>query len=134
MVVLPDSNVFIRAARAGHDPFNELERLQGEREFVTCGLVIMEVCRGLRDPRLRQRFQQRFSVMICLHTSITIWERATQLAWSLDRQGIVLPATDLVIAATALQAGATVFTHDAHFQQIPGLKVIGELAQGTSLE
>ena len=128
MVVLPDSNVFIRAARAGHDPFNELERQQGEREFVTCGLVIMEVCRGLRDPRLRQRFQQCFSVMIYVHSSNAIWERATQLAWSLDRQGVVLPATDLFIAATALQAGATVYTHDAHFNQIPGLKVIGEQA------
>jgi predicted nucleic acid-binding protein len=33
----------------------------------------------------------------------------------------------LVIAACALQAGAIVFTGDAHFQQIPGLRVLERL-------
>ena len=56
-----------------------------------------------------------------------VWERATQLAWSLDRQGVVLPAQDLLIAACALHANATVLTADAHFSRIPGLRVIDRL-------
>ena len=34
---------------------------------------------------------------------------------SLDRRGVILPAPDLLIAASALQTDATVLTHDAHF-------------------
>jgi len=45
----------------------------------------------------------------------------------LDRQGIVLPAPDLIIAACALQADAAVLTADAHFRMIPGLDVLESL-------
>jgi predicted nucleic acid-binding protein len=85
----------------------------------------MEVCRGVRDAGLLRRLQERFAVMIYIPTSNSIWERAAHLGWSLDRQGRVLPAADLIIAACALQAGAAVMTADAHFLQIPGLEVLG---------
>jgi hypothetical protein len=88
---------------------------------------MLEVCRGLRDPGVLQRFRERFAVMIYLATETFVWERAAQLAWSLDRRGIVLPAPDLLIAACALQADAAVLTADAHFQAIPGLRVIDRL-------
>jgi predicted nucleic acid-binding protein len=87
----------------------------------------MEVCRGRREPSVYQRFRERFAVMIFIPASSSTWERATQLAWSLDRQGIVIPATDLLIATCALQVGAAVLTYDAHFRHIPGLEVIDRL-------
>ena len=66
--------------------------------------------------------------MIYLATGNAVWERAAQLThWSLDRRGIVLPAPDLLIAACVLQADATVLTADAHFQEIPSLRVIDHL-------
>jgi predicted nucleic acid-binding protein len=126
-LVLPDSNIYIGAVRAGRDPFRQFASAIEEWEFATCGMVVLEVCRGLRDPAILQRYRERFSVMLYLTTGNASWERATQLAWSLDRQGIVLPAQDLLIAAVALQADATVLTSDAHFQEIPGLRVINRL-------
>jgi predicted nucleic acid-binding protein len=126
-LVLPDSNIYIGAVRAGRDPFRQFASAIEEWEFATCGMVVLEVCRGLRDPAILQRYRERFSVMLYLTTGNASWERATQLAWSLDRQGIVLPAQDLLIAAVALQADATVLTSDAHFQEIPGLRVINHL-------
>jgi len=127
-LVLPDSSYFITRAREGVDPFQELRAHADEREFATCGLVLMEVCRGRREPSVYQRFRERFSVMIFIPATSSTWERATQLAWSLDRQGIVIPATDLLIATCALQAGAAVLTRDAHFHQVPGLEVLERLA------
>ena len=123
-LVLPDSNFYINRARAGLDPFVELASHTDEWEFATCGMVVLEVCRGRRDPNLRKRFQERFAIMLYIAAGNSVWERAGQLAWSLDRQGIVLPAPDLLIAACALQAKAAVLTADAHFQEIPGLRVI----------
>lgn len=126
-LILPDSNFYITAARNGRDPFQELAAHAEEWEFATCGMVVLEVCRGRSQPRLYERFRERFAVMIYLQSTSAVWERATHLAWSLDRQGTVLPAPDLLIAACALQAGATVLTHDKHFESIPGLKVIDRL-------
>jgi predicted nucleic acid-binding protein len=123
-LVLPDSNFYITRARAGLDPFVELAAHTDEWEFATCGMVVLEVCRGRRDPNLLKRFQERFAIMLYIAAGNSVWERAGQLAWSLDRQGIILPAPDLLIAACALQAKATVLTADAHFQEIPGLRVI----------
>ena len=128
-LILPDSNIYIGAVRAGRDPFKEFAAGIDDRdwEFATCGMVMLEVCRGQRDPNLLKRFRERFAVMIFIPTTNQIWERATQLAWSLDRQGRVLPAQDILIAAHALQTNALVLTHDAHFQEIPGLRVSDSL-------
>lgn len=126
-LVLPDSSFYITATRAGLDPFLELSAKSNEYEYATCGMVQIEVLRGRSDPHLLRRFRETFAVMIYITTNHIIWERAAQLAWSLDRRGIVIPATDLIIGATALQADAAVLTHDAHFNQIPGLRVLDQL-------
>ncbi|MDE3084548.1 MAG: PIN domain-containing protein [Verrucomicrobiota bacterium] len=126
-LVLPDSNIYIGAVRAGLDPFRQFASALVEWEFATCGMVVLEVCRGLRDPAILQRFRERFAVMLYVPTANSVWERAAQLAWSLDRRGVVLPAPDLLIAACALHAGAPVLTADAHFYEIPGLRVIERL-------
>jgi predicted nucleic acid-binding protein len=128
-LILPDSNIYIGAVRAGVDPFQQFAAGIDDRdwEFATCGMVMLEVCRGQRDPNLLKRYRERFAVMIFVPTTHQIWERAAQLAWELDRQGRVLPAQDILIAAHALQANAAVLTADAHFQQIPGLRVLTRL-------
>jgi len=126
-LVLPDSNFYINSARAGLDPFQELAARTDEWEFATCGMIVLEVCRGRREPTILQRFRERFSIMLYLPMGSSVWERATQLAWSLDRKGVVLPAPDLLIAACALQSNAAVLTADAHFHEIPGLRVLEQL-------
>ena len=128
-LILPDSNIYIGALRVGRDPFREFAAGIDEHdwEFATCGMVVLEVCRGQRDPNVVARIRQRFAVMIFIPTTQQIWQRAEHLAWSLDRQGRVLPALDILIAAHALQVNATVLTADAHFRSIPGLNVISSL-------
>jgi len=126
-LILPDSNIYIDAVRTRTDPFEGFSRNLDTCEFVTCGMIMLEVCRGFRDPKLLQHFRDRFSVMTYLPTTNAVWEHAVQLSWSLDRQGKTIPAQDHIIAACALQAGATVLTRDAHFRNIPGLEVIDHL-------
>lgn len=127
-LVLPDSNFYINCARAGIDPFRELGTRSDDYEFATCGMVVLEVCRGRSDPNVLRQFQERFEAMIFIPTSNQIWDRTVQLAWALDRRGAVLPPQDLLIAAHALQTQAAVLTFDARFNVIPGLQVIDRLA------
>ncbi len=125
--VLPDSNFYISRLRAGLDPFQELAQHVDQREFVICGMIALEVTRGLREPRVLRKFQEQFSIMLFIATGNSVWEEAARLAWTLDRQGVVLPAPDLLIAACALQTNAAVLTTDLHFKQIPGLRVLTRL-------
>lgn len=126
-LVLPDSNFYINSARAGIDPFLELGARLDDWEFPTCGVVVLEVCRSRTHPIILQKFRERFAIMPFIPTGTTVWELATQLAWTLDRRGIVIPAPDLIIAACALQAKAAVLTADANFRQIPNLQVLETL-------
>ena len=126
-LLLPDSSFYITCARNHQDPFQKLVTRAEDWEFVTCGVVVAEVTRGRADPFVLRKFRERFAVMVYLPTTNRVWERATQLAWSLDRQGVILPLPDLLIAATALEVDATVLTFDAHFKKIPSLRVADRL-------
>ena len=94
-LVVPDSNFYIGRARLGRDPFSELHSFTDDWEFATCGMVVLEVCRGRRDPNVLRRFQERFSVMLYLATTSSTWERANALAWNLDRRGISLTGSNI---------------------------------------
>ncbi len=52
---------------------------------------------------------------------------ASETAWALDREGCILPVTDLLIGSCAKRVGATIITEDPHFSRIPGLKCLEEL-------
>ena len=92
--------------------------------MVTCGMVRLEVLRGLKHPKAFQRISSFLDIMINVRTDAAFWPDATDLAWELDRQGKVIPGTDIIIAVCALRTSAAVMTSDAHFRAIDGLRVI----------
>ena len=94
-----------------------LARLSGG-QLLVCGVVRPEVLRGIRSVVVRDELSELFDLMTDVPTDMRVWRKATDLAWTLDRRGAVLPLTDLLIASCALVAGATVVTNDPHFWQI----------------
>jgi len=125
--ILVDSNFYIDRSRQGLDPFLDLAHANADWEITTCGMVLVEVLRGVKHPRVLERFATAFSVMQFIPSTSTVWEHAWRLAWEMDRAGKVIPGQDLVIAAHALYAGAAVLTADHHFDHIPGLVVLHQL-------
>lgn len=122
--VLIDSNIYIGFLRKGQDPFTELDVRLSLLNVVCCGVVKAEVMRGIKSMRLRTQMERFFSIVQMVGTSARLWDEVWQLSWKLDRQGSVLPLTDIIIACCALREGAAVMTNDRHFDQIPGLRVI----------
>jgi len=122
-VVLVDSSVFITLLRQRLDPVAALLQRTALEDLVTCGMVRMEVLRGLIHPRIKTRLTEFFGVMQNVPTNNRIWEEATETAWKLGRMGVTLPAQDILIATCALHTGSAVLTFDQHFEEIPGLKV-----------
>jgi predicted nucleic acid-binding protein len=123
-LVLVDSSFFIRLAMAREDPFAHLDEATELHEFAICGIVWVEVLRGRSEPALRRRYEERFATMVYLNSPARTWQRTAALARDLDQRGRVLPATDLAIAATAMDHGAALLTFDRHFDDIPGLTLI----------
>lgn len=122
--VVVDSNVFIGLLRRRLDPVEILGDWIGNGDLLTCGMIRVEVERGLRLPKVRSHLSAFFDVMLYGQTSNKVWEEAAQLAWELDRKGRVLPAQDILIAVIARSHNACVLTDDGHFAAIPNLKVL----------
>lgn len=122
--VLVDSAWYISQARAGRDPLRELAPVAVQRDLAVCGVVMVEVGRGLRDPRALERFQEAWDHMRYVPSDRDRWRETLQLAWQMDRAGQVLPLADLHIAACARHIGAVVLTVDAHFGRIPGITAV----------
>lgn len=126
-MLLPDSTVYIDWLRAGQDPLAMLKPWLLRDEVLCCGLVRCEVLRGIVSKRVSERLTALFDLLPEVKTDEAIWERTARLAWTLDRRGIVLPLSDLLLAVCALHAEATLISTDRHFQRIPGLQVLSSL-------
>src|ERR1051325_1228451 len=122
--VLVDSSFYIRCLREGRDPLRTLALTAAARDLAICGVIRCEVGRGLRHANARAKFQQFWDVMINVPTDNKLWAQTEQTLWELDRRGVTLPLTDVVIACCARRIGAVVLTHDGHFYDIPGVAVI----------
>ena len=125
--VLVDSSMLIHLLREQKDPALELTTRARRMDLATCGMVQVEVLRGVRAPRLRDALRQFMAVMLYASTDFKTWDAVANLAWQLDRKGINLPAQDLIIAVCAQRLDAAVLTLDNHFYDIPNLRVISSL-------
>ncbi len=130
--VLVDSNVFIKLLRHRIDPIDTLGKWAGNRNLAICGMIRVEVLRGIRFPAGYRRISGFMDTMVNIRTSENLWIEATELAWSLDRKGEVIPVTDIIIAASAMSINAAVLTSDKHFHGIEGLEVIAPPAEWLS--
>ena len=120
--VLVDSCWYITQMREGRHPLRELEPIARMRDIATCGIVRAEVARGIREEGLLKKFRARWDVMLYVPMDNKLWLEAENLAWQLDRRGVILPLTDIIIACCARRIGAVVLTFDKHFSHIPGLR------------
>jgi hypothetical protein len=125
--VLADSSFYIRLLREHQDPLRALALAAATRDVAVCGIVRCEVGRALQQPKVRQRFHDSWNVMINVPTDNRLWDGVEQTLWELDRKGVVLPLTDVVIACCARRIGAVVLTYDHHFNDIPGVRAVNRL-------
>lgn len=122
--ILVDSNVYIGLLNRKRDPARIIGEWAGTADLVTCGMVRLEVLRGLKNSRAYRRMSDFMDVMINLRSDAAFWPEAADLAWKLDRMGKVIPGPDIIIAASAIRSSSAILTSDTHFHGIEGLEVI----------
>ena len=122
--VLVDSSFYIRSLRQGQDPLRLLALTAAGRDIAVCGVVRCEVGRGIVQLGLRAKISNFWDVCLNIPTDDRLWAEAEETLWNLDRKGVCLPLSDIVIACSARRIGAVLLTFDQHFRDVPGLTVI----------
>ena len=123
-MVIVDSNVWIHWLRMPNtDVGREFVRLLDSHQVSMAGVVLAEVLQGARREPEFDRLRTLLAALPYLETTKQTWARAGELAMQLRGQGRLIPLTDLVIAALALEGDHQVFTLDEHFQRVPELKL-----------
>ena len=122
-MVLVDSSVYIQLLREQKNPVAELATRFDVVEIVICGIVRVEVLRGVLRQDVRAYLRTFFDALVDVPMTESVWRAAEELAWNLDRTGAILPVTDVLIATCAFEADASLLTHDRHFESVPGLRL-----------
>ena len=122
-----DTNVLIRILDRDHTPPKEFLKYD---ELLISSIVIGEYHAGLALSKRGQRmldkllaYLSKSSVRVVPITERTA-EMYAKIYQALRTQGRPIPQNDMWIAASALEHGADIATHDEHFKLVPMLTVI----------
>jgi predicted nucleic acid-binding protein len=117
---LVDTSAWIMALRRDFLPVvkDRIAYLLKEDAIMTTGMVKLELLGGTKQKKEFQRLKVRLDALEMVETNAAQWERAYDLAYNLRRKGLTIPYTDILIAASALMAAATIVHADSHFDLI----------------
>ncbi|MBI5300123.1 MAG: PIN domain-containing protein [Deltaproteobacteria bacterium] len=119
-LLLVDSSAWIQTFSKQSDPklTHQILGAKKNKRLATCGMVYLEVCRGGRTKKEFQEIQEEFLAMHWLIIENLHWQLACEMGFQLMQKGFHPPATDLLIAATAIQYDCQLLHQDKHFLQI----------------
>lgn len=119
--VLIDTCVWIEYFRRKESPLSEkVKALISSGRAANCGIILYELSQGLKSKEENEILD---GLMALPYFDITqdLWVKSGNLTNKLNKQGITIPMSDILIAAIALNKDLSVFTIDKHFNAIPGL-------------
>ena len=122
-----DTNVLIRYFR-GDEPFAEL--VETSESVIVHPVVYAEYMNGLDEGRksgklLRRRLEEFLDAppVVLANVSTTTSLYYSKIYKALKGSGRMIPQNDIWIAASAIEKGYVLATHDEHFSQIPMLRL-----------
>ena len=125
--LLVDTNVLIRYFR-GDKPFAEL--IETSESVIVHPVVYAEYMSGLDESRkkgkmLRKRLEEFLDAppVVLADVSTTTSLYYSKIYKALKGSGRMIPQNDIWIAASAIEKGYVLATHDEHFSQIPMLRL-----------
>jgi len=84
-MILVDSTKFISWMRQGRNPVALLATTLTAGELLTCGIVRIEVLRGVIKPKVKTELNRFFDVVPEIPLSPSVLRETAELAWTFDR-------------------------------------------------
>jgi predicted nucleic acid-binding protein len=119
-MILADSSVLIEYYRRAGAPVVQeavTAAIAGD-ELAVNGIIYVEVIGFAADDRERRGLIESFGAFHRLALGDDDFELAASIGFDLRRRGRTVPATDLIIAASAIRARAELLHVDDHFEEI----------------
>ena len=123
MKIVIDTSMIIDNLRNGSSWRVFIESLESDVELFVPTIVFFEIYSGVstRNAQMVKKIQKIFSHFQSIQITETIARHAGELFRDVSHD---LGAPDYIVAATALEIGATIATlNHKHFQKIPGVRV-----------
>lgn len=119
-LTLIDTSSWVEALRRQGDEVvrERVHKLLVEGQAAWCDIVLLELWNGARGDYEKKQLGQLEQEMICLPTTSLVWEMSRLLARLCRKNGVMTPATDLLIVACARTHEVGIEHQDAHFAAI----------------
>ena len=122
-MILVDSSSWIHFLRPNGDPVvrSRVEAALTSGEACWCPLVRLELWNGAAGDREKKILRDFEDVLLELAIDDDVWAGAYELARRARSAGVSVPATDILIAASARRHGAELETADSDFERLAAL-------------
>jgi len=118
--VLVDSSVWIQYYQPTGRPEHQaaVQGVLARDRVGTTAVVLVEVLRGALSLESYESLEADLTALHWLGVTSEVARRAAEIGFGLDRKGMRVPATDLVIAAAAIEHDYALWHDDGHFEVI----------------
>lgn len=123
-MILVDSSALIEYYRPAGSPVVRAavaEAIAADLVAVN-GIIQVEILAFAAHESALRKLVADFQVFRWLEVGPAEYDLACRIGFALRRQAFTIPSTDLIIAATAIRADATLYHADAHYDQIASLE------------
>lgn len=119
-MILVDSSAFIEYYRREGNPAvrKQVAKAIARDQVLVNGIVLVEVASFARKEQEFKAIYLDFKAFHWLDLTREDFDAATSIGQVLVRKGLVVPASDLVIAASCIRAKATLYHVDDHFDLV----------------
>jgi predicted nucleic acid-binding protein len=122
-MTIVDTSVWIDFLEGGeHWTKERLKEKLGNREsLLYTEMILLEIIQGVRSKEGRERIEKEFSNLVLASQKRSTTLLAAEIYQELQRKGFrIRSIIDCLIAATAIEMGATVLHKDRDFEVIAG--------------
>ena len=119
-MTLIDSSAWIEYYRKSGDRHykKNIITILTENKAAICGIIKTEILVHTKTKKEYRLIKSDFYGLTWFETDINVYNKASEIGFSLKKKGITIPATDLIIAACALTNNSFLLHFDKHFEQI----------------
>lgn len=115
--VLVDTSAWIAALRPSgpKEAKEKIEILLGEDCVAISGIIKLELLSGARTEKEYRELLEDLESLHYIPTDEEVWRCSYRLSRDIKKEGLSIPATDLLIASVAITAGCEIMHLDKHF-------------------